>query len=119
MVEGFIRWCQKGDVGLSQTIKVESVSDEDPVGLYDDFYVHTGRQIELETEELKKRDRSEEQVEDHRLIQQEMINPKTGQGREVESCKEGRIVAMGKRVRLGWQYGSVFLKDKALDKPIF
>ena len=43
MVEGFVRWCQKGDVGLSQTIKVESVSDEDPMGLYDDFYVHTGR----------------------------------------------------------------------------
>ena len=43
MVEGFIRWCKKGDVGLSQKIEVENVIDEDPTGLYDDFYVQTGR----------------------------------------------------------------------------
>ena len=106
MVEGFIRWCQKGDVGLSQTIKVESVSDEDPVGLYDDFYVHTGRQIELETEELKKRGGSEEQVEDHRLIQQERFI-QTGQGqrdrqsharREEQQCN-GETSQIGLAVR--------------------
>ncbi|KAL3787837.1 hypothetical protein ACHAW5_000965 [Stephanodiscus triporus] len=43
MVDGFVRWCKRGDVGLSQAIVVESVEDEFPTGLYDDFYVHTGR----------------------------------------------------------------------------
>mmetsp|Transcript_2141 Transcript_2141/g.5036 ORF Transcript_2141/g.5036 Transcript_2141/m.5036 type:complete len:155 (+) Transcript_2141:157-621(+) len=42
-IEGFVRWCERGDVGLSQAIKVESVSDESPTGLFDDFYVQTGR----------------------------------------------------------------------------
>ena len=28
-------------MGLSQTIRVESVVDETPIGLYDDFYVKT------------------------------------------------------------------------------
>ena len=42
MVEGFVRWCQKGDVGLNQLSKVLSVSyDELPTGLYDDFYIDT------------------------------------------------------------------------------
>ena len=39
MVEGFLRWCKKSDVGLSQTIAVSEIIDEDPTGLYDDFYV--------------------------------------------------------------------------------
>lgn len=39
MVEGFVRWCRKSDVGLSQVIQVTEVLDEDPTGLYDDFYV--------------------------------------------------------------------------------
>ncbi len=43
MVDGFVRWCRRGDVGLSQSIVVESVEDETPTGLFDDFYVHTGR----------------------------------------------------------------------------
>ena len=43
MVDGFVRWCKRGDVGLSQSVVVESVVDEYPTGLYDDFYVHTGR----------------------------------------------------------------------------
>mmetsp|Transcript_4640 Transcript_4640/g.6033 ORF Transcript_4640/g.6033 Transcript_4640/m.6033 type:complete len:156 (-) Transcript_4640:228-695(-) len=43
MVEGFIRWCAKGskNVGLSQTLEVVEVIDEDATGLYDDFYVKT------------------------------------------------------------------------------
>ena len=43
MVDGFIRWCKRGDVGLSQSITVEDVLDEFPTGLYDEFYVQTGR----------------------------------------------------------------------------
>ena len=43
MVDGFIRWCKKGDVGLSQKVIVESITDEEPTGLFDDFYVPTGR----------------------------------------------------------------------------
>eukprot|EP00984_Skeletonema_dohrnii_P032753 scaffold27403_cov94-Skeletonema_dohrnii-CCMP3373.AAC.1 len=43
MVDGFVRWCERGNVGLSQRITVESVKEEDPTGLYDDFYVPTGR----------------------------------------------------------------------------
>jgi len=39
MLEGFVRWVQKSDVGLSQTITVTDVQEEDPTGLYDDFYV--------------------------------------------------------------------------------
>lgn len=42
MVEGFVRWCKKGDVGLNQISKVLQVSyDEVPTGLYEDFYVET------------------------------------------------------------------------------
>ena len=43
MVDGFVRWCKRGDVGLSQSIVVESVAEELPTGMYDDFYVRTGR----------------------------------------------------------------------------
>jgi hypothetical protein len=39
MLEGFVRWVEKSDVGLSQTITVTDVLEEDPTGLYDDFYV--------------------------------------------------------------------------------
>ena len=39
MLEGFVRWCKKSDVGLSQQISVTDVIDEEPTGLYDDFYV--------------------------------------------------------------------------------
>lgn len=39
MMEGFLRWCKKSDVGLSQQISVTEVRDEEPTGLYDDFYV--------------------------------------------------------------------------------
>ena len=42
-IESFIRWCHRGDVGLSQSIKVEQVVEEFPTGMYDDFYVDTGR----------------------------------------------------------------------------
>jgi acylphosphatase len=40
-VEGFVRWCVRSDVGLSQVIRVQEVLDEDATGLYDDFYVRT------------------------------------------------------------------------------
>ena len=40
-VDSFVRWCQKSDVGLSQVISVSNVLDEEPTGLYDDFYVAT------------------------------------------------------------------------------
>jgi acylphosphatase len=46
MVESFVRWCKRGDVGLSQTIKVDNVADEFATGMYDDFYVDTGRKAE-------------------------------------------------------------------------
>jgi len=39
MINGFVRWCKKGDVGLSQMISVSDVKEEDATGLYDDFYV--------------------------------------------------------------------------------
>jgi acylphosphatase len=42
MVEGFVRWCSKGDVGLSQVITVKEVVDEEPTGMYDEFYVKSG-----------------------------------------------------------------------------
>ena len=41
MVDGFIRWCKKGSVGLSQVVGVEEVIDEEVTGLYDGFYVKT------------------------------------------------------------------------------
>ena len=43
-VDGFVRWCQRGDVGMSQDISVESIIDESPMGLLEDFYVQTGRE---------------------------------------------------------------------------
>eukprot|EP00956_Cyclotella_meneghiniana_P005757 scaffold7460_cov64-Cyclotella_meneghiniana.AAC.1 len=46
MIESFIRWCKRGDVGLSQTIKVADVVEEFPTGMYDDFYCDTGRKKE-------------------------------------------------------------------------
>ena len=39
MVDGFVRWCKRADVGLSQEMTVTEVLEEDPTGLYDDFYV--------------------------------------------------------------------------------
>jgi acylphosphatase len=41
MVEGFVRWCKKGNVGLSQVTAVEDVVEEDPTGLYEGFYIQT------------------------------------------------------------------------------
>jgi acylphosphatase len=41
MVEGFVRWVKRGDVGLSQKANVKEVTEEDPTGLYDGFYVKT------------------------------------------------------------------------------
>ena len=46
MIGGFVRWCERGNVGLSQQISVESVIEEDAAGLLDDFYVQTGRNDE-------------------------------------------------------------------------
>ena len=39
LVEGFIRWCQRSKVGLNQIITVKNVYEEEPTGMYDDFYV--------------------------------------------------------------------------------
>uniref|UniRef100_A0A7R9ZE38 Acylphosphatase-like domain-containing protein n=1 Tax=Pseudictyota dubia TaxID=2749911 RepID=A0A7R9ZE38_9STRA len=43
MVDGFIRWCERGSkqVGLSQKLEVVKVEEEDPTGLYDGFYAKT------------------------------------------------------------------------------
>lgn len=41
MVEGFVRWCQRGNVGLSQMTNVKEVIEEMPTGLYDGFYTKT------------------------------------------------------------------------------
>lgn len=41
MVDGFIRWCERGKVGLSQTLQVLEVIDEEPTGLYESFYCKT------------------------------------------------------------------------------
>lgn len=41
MVDGFIRWCQKSNVGLSQVVEVKEVREEEPTGLYEEFYVQT------------------------------------------------------------------------------
>jgi acylphosphatase len=38
MVDGFVRWCKKSDVGLSQVISVTQVIEEEPTGLYNEFY---------------------------------------------------------------------------------
>lgn len=45
MVDNFVRWCQKADVGLSQVVKVVEVLDEDPTGLYDDFYAKVREEL--------------------------------------------------------------------------
>eukprot|EP00541_Cyclophora_tenuis_P010494 CAMPEP_0116577780 /NCGR_PEP_ID=MMETSP0397-20121206/21334_1 /TAXON_ID=216820 /ORGANISM="Cyclophora tenuis, Strain ECT3854" /LENGTH=61 /DNA_ID=CAMNT_0004107083 /DNA_START=34 /DNA_END=219 /DNA_ORIENTATION=- len=39
MVDSFVRWCQRGNIGLSQVISVKEVGEEIPTGLYDEFYV--------------------------------------------------------------------------------
>lgn len=43
MVDGFVRWCEKGTakVGLSQKLEVVDTTEEVPTGLYDGFYVKT------------------------------------------------------------------------------
>lgn len=41
MVDGFVRWCQRGKVGLSQTMRVIEIIDEEPTGLYEGFYCNT------------------------------------------------------------------------------
>jgi acylphosphatase len=41
LVDGFVRWCQRGKVGLSQTLSVLDVIDEEPTGLYESFYCKT------------------------------------------------------------------------------
>ena len=41
LVDGFVRWCNRGNVGLSQVMKVLDVIDEEPTGLYESFYCKT------------------------------------------------------------------------------
>jgi acylphosphatase len=41
LVEGFVRWCQRGKVGLSQTLTVLDIIEEEPTGLYESFYCKT------------------------------------------------------------------------------
>jgi hypothetical protein len=41
MVDGFVRWCKKSNVGLSQVVKVTEIVEADPTGLYDGFYCRT------------------------------------------------------------------------------
>jgi acylphosphatase len=42
MVDGFIRWCEKKDnVGLNQITKVKEIIEEEPTGLYEEFYIAT------------------------------------------------------------------------------
>ena len=41
MVDGFVRWCQRGNVGLSQMTTVKEITEESPTGLYDGFYAKT------------------------------------------------------------------------------
>lgn len=41
MVDGFIRWCERGNVGLNQQASVSAVLEEDPTGMYDEFYAKT------------------------------------------------------------------------------
>lgn len=41
LVDGFVRWCKRGNVGLSQVVGVEEILEEEPTGLYDGFYVKT------------------------------------------------------------------------------
>jgi hypothetical protein len=41
MVDGFVRWCKRGKVGLNQITTVKEVIEESPTGLYDGFYAKT------------------------------------------------------------------------------
>lgn len=41
MVDSFIRWCKRGDVGLSQVVSVSEVIDEEPTGMYEEFFCKT------------------------------------------------------------------------------
>eukprot|EP00977_Amphora_coffeiformis_P008056 scaffold1803_cov92-Amphora_coffeaeformis.AAC.79 len=41
LVDGFVRWCKRGNIGLSQAMKVLEVIDEEPTGLYESFYCKT------------------------------------------------------------------------------
>lgn len=41
LVDSFVRWCKRGNVGLSQSISVDQVIEEEPTGLYDEFYAST------------------------------------------------------------------------------
>jgi hypothetical protein len=41
MIEGFIRWCQRSKIGLNQIITVKEVFEEEPTGMYDEFYAPT------------------------------------------------------------------------------
>jgi hypothetical protein len=41
LVDGFVRWLSRGNVGLNQQASVTDVKEEDPTGLYDGFYVKT------------------------------------------------------------------------------
>ena len=41
MVDGFIRWCRRGNAGLNQLTTVKEIIEESPTGLYDGFYVKT------------------------------------------------------------------------------
>ena len=41
LVDGFVRWCERGKVGLSQTMQVLEVVEEEPTGLYESFYCKT------------------------------------------------------------------------------
>ena len=54
MVEGFIRWCKKGDVGLSQRASVTDVEEEEVTGLYDGFYVKTHQLMQLTADDINK-----------------------------------------------------------------
>ena len=41
LVDVFVRWCKRGNDGLSQAMKVLEVIDEEPTGLYESFYCKT------------------------------------------------------------------------------
>jgi acylphosphatase len=41
LVEGFVRWCKRSKVGMNQLVTVKEVKEEEPTGLYEDFYAKT------------------------------------------------------------------------------
>ena len=41
MVDGFLRWLKRSNVGLSQKIEVTDVTNEEPLGVYEEFYCKT------------------------------------------------------------------------------